>query len=89
MFQPDFGIMFDVDGVLARGSAPLEPAKKAMSMLKDANGHLKYPCAFVTNACNRSHDKARQISKWFDVEVRDIFNFCRFFIFLSKYFFRF
>ncbi|XP_076447828.1 haloacid dehalogenase-like hydrolase domain-containing 5 isoform X2 [Babylonia areolata] len=67
--EPDFGILFDVDGVLARGSTPLEPAKRAMQKLKDANGHLKVPCAFVTNACNRSHDKARQIGNWFDIEV--------------------
>lgn len=67
--EPDFGILFDVDGVLARGSTPLEPAKRAMQKLKDANGHLKVPCAFVTNACNRSYDKARQIGNWFDIEV--------------------
>ncbi|XP_059139166.1 haloacid dehalogenase-like hydrolase domain-containing 5 [Physella acuta] len=64
-----FGILFDVDGVLARGSAPLDPAKKAMEKLKDSNGNLKVPVAFVTNACNRSADKARQISKWFDINV--------------------
>ncbi|XP_070192263.1 haloacid dehalogenase-like hydrolase domain-containing 5 isoform X1 [Littorina saxatilis] len=67
--KPDFGILFDVDGVLARGSNPLDQAKKAMEKLKDANGHLRVPCAFVTNACNRSHDKALQISNWFDMEV--------------------
>lgn len=66
---PDFGILFDVDGVLARGSTPLEPAKKAMEKLKDANGNLRVPCAFVTNACNRSHDKARQINSWFNIQV--------------------
>nr|KAG5705605.1 hypothetical protein BaRGS_034803 [Batillaria attramentaria] len=66
---PDFGILFDVDGVLARGSTPLEPAKRAMEKLKDSNGHLRVPVAFVTNACNRSHDKARQIGNWFDLEV--------------------
>lgn len=68
-FQPEFGILFDVDGVLARGSTPLEPAKRAIQKLKDANGHLKVPCAFVTNASNLSHDKARQIGNWFDIEV--------------------
>ncbi|KAL8587131.1 hypothetical protein ACOMHN_026099 [Nucella lapillus] len=67
--EPDFGILFDVDGVLARGSTPLESAKRAMQKLKDANGHLKVPCTFVTNACNRSYDKARQIGNWFDIEV--------------------
>ncbi|RUS83265.1 hypothetical protein EGW08_008988 [Elysia chlorotica] len=65
----DFGILFDVDGVLARGSMPLDPAKKAMEKLKDSEGNLKVPVAFVTNASNRSADKARQISNWFDVNV--------------------
>ncbi|GFR66325.1 cat eye syndrome critical region protein 5 [Elysia marginata] len=65
----DFGILFDVDGVLARGSTPLDPAKRAMEKLKDAEGNLKVPVAFVTNACNRSADKARQIGNWFDINV--------------------
>jgi HAD superfamily hydrolase (TIGR01456 family) len=65
----NFGILFDVDGVLARGSTPLDPAKQAMEKLKDAQGNLKVPVAFVTNACNRSYDKARQISNWFNVQV--------------------
>lgn len=67
--QPDFGILFDVDGVLARGTNPLEPAVKALKLLQDEEGNLKVPVAFVTNACNRSEDKARQISKWFNVQV--------------------
>jgi len=67
--SPDFGILFDVDGVLARGSTALEPAKAAMDLLKDDSGQLKVPCAFVTNACNRSHDKARQIGNWFNMQV--------------------
>uniref|UniRef100_A0A0B7B3I6 Haloacid dehalogenase-like hydrolase domain-containing 5 n=1 Tax=Arion vulgaris TaxID=1028688 RepID=A0A0B7B3I6_9EUPU len=65
----NFGILFDVDGVLARGSTPLEPAKKAVDKLKDSDGKLKVPVAFVTNACNRSADKAQQISNWFNLEV--------------------
>ncbi|KAH9504983.1 Haloacid dehalogenase-like hydrolase domain-containing 5 [Bulinus truncatus] len=65
----NFGILFDVDGVLARGSTPLDPAKKAMEKLKDSNGNLKVPVAFVTNACNRSADKARQIGNWFDINI--------------------
>ncbi|XP_071083455.1 haloacid dehalogenase-like hydrolase domain-containing 5 isoform X1 [Haliotis cracherodii] len=67
--EPDFGILFDVDGVLARGSAALAPAVKAIEKLKDADGQLRVPCAFVTNACNRTHDKAKQIAGWFNLEV--------------------
>lgn len=67
--EPDFGILFDVDGVLARGSSPLTPAVKAIEKLKDSDGHLRVPCAFVTNACNRTHDKQKQISNWFDIKI--------------------
>lgn len=68
--QPDFGILFDVDGVLARGSNALDPAVQAMRLLADDNGHLRIPIAFVTNATNRSQDKAAQIQKWFGLQVR-------------------
>lgn len=67
--QPDFGILFDVDGVLARGADPLDPAVQALQMLKDTSGNLRVPVAFVTNACNRSHDKANQIQQWFNFPV--------------------
>ncbi|KAK3103432.1 hypothetical protein FSP39_019163 [Pinctada imbricata] len=67
--QPSFGILFDVDGVLARGSNPLDPAVQAVQLLKDSSGNLRVPVAFVTNACNRSQDKAKQISQWFNIPV--------------------
>lgn len=69
--------MFDVDGVLARGSAALAPAVKAIEKLKDADGQLRVPCAFVTNACNRTHDKAKQIAGWFNLEVSDTLRPCK------------
>ncbi|CAL1531710.1 unnamed protein product [Lymnaea stagnalis] len=67
--QIDFGILFDVDGVLAKGSFPLDPAKKAMAKLKDSEGNFKVPVAFVTNSSSRSVDKAHQIGNWFDITV--------------------
>ncbi|XP_041349807.1 haloacid dehalogenase-like hydrolase domain-containing 5 [Gigantopelta aegis] len=68
--HPEFGILFDVDGVLARGSTPLEPAKRAFEKLKDpVTGKLRVPCAFVTNSCNRSYEKAAQIGSWFNLKV--------------------
>lgn len=67
--EADFGILFDVDGVLARGSTPLNAAVQAIRYLEDENGHLKVPVAFVTNACNRSQDKAAQIQKWLNIQV--------------------
>lgn len=67
--EADFGILFDVDGVLARGSTPLSAAVQAIRYLEDEHGNLKVPVAFVTNACNRSHDKAAQIQKWLNIQV--------------------
>ncbi|KAL5014477.1 hypothetical protein ScPMuIL_008747 [Solemya velum] len=68
--EPDFGILFDVDGVLARGSKPLDPAVQAIQLLKNStSGELRVPIGFVTNATNRSCDKAAQIQKWFGIKV--------------------
>jgi len=67
--EADFGILFDVDGVLARGSTPLSAAVQAVRLLQDNEGRMKVPVAFVTNACNRSMDKARQIGSWLDIPV--------------------
>ena len=68
--QADFGILFDVDGVLARGSTPLTAALQAIRALEDDDGQLRVPVAFVTNACNRSQDKANQLKKWLNIEVK-------------------
>jgi len=67
--QPRFGICFDVDGVLARGTLPLPQAIKAFRKLVDDKGDLNVPVAFVTNALNRNEDKASQISGWMDVQI--------------------
>lgn len=62
--QPKFGICFDVDGVLARGTIPFEASKKAFQKLSDEKGDMKVPVTFVTNALNRNIDKANQIADW-------------------------
>lgn len=69
LLQPDFGILFDVDGVLARGLNPLDPAIRAINKLKDSEGNMKVPVAFVTNSCSRSRDKAAMLQRWFDTPV--------------------
>ena len=67
--QPKFGICFDVDGVLARGTIPLEASKNAFHKLRDEKGDMKVPVAFVTNALNRNIDKANQIAGWLGVPI--------------------
>lgn len=67
--QPSFGICFDVDGVLARGTIPLDAARKAFDKLVDEDRNLKVPVTFVTNALNRNCDKAKQIEDWLGTPV--------------------
>jgi HAD superfamily hydrolase (TIGR01456 family) len=67
--QPSFGICFDVDGVLARGTIPLDAAKKAFRKLVDDNKDLKIPTVFVTNALNRNCDKAKQLEGWLETPI--------------------
>lgn len=67
--QPRFGICFDVDGVLARGTIPFPAAVKAFQKLVDENRDLRVPVTFVTNALNRNIDKANQIAGWVGTQV--------------------
>lgn len=67
--QVNFGICFDIDGVLARGSEVIPAAKSGFEKLVDAEGKFKYPVAFVTNALNTSQDKANSISSWFGIPI--------------------
>ena len=69
-FQPRFGICFDVDGVLARGTLAIPAAQKAFKyLLQDEKGDIQAPIVFVTNSLNRNQDKANQIASWFNVPV--------------------
>lgn len=67
--QPNFGICFDIDGVLARGTVPIPAAQEGIKKLLDVQGHFRYPVAFVTNALNINQDKADQLSEWFGVKI--------------------
>jgi len=67
--QPKFGICFDIDGVLARGTEVLEAAVKAFKKLVNDHNKVQVPVVFVTNALNRNIDKAMQISNWLGIKV--------------------
>ncbi|XP_006801931.1 haloacid dehalogenase-like hydrolase domain-containing 5 [Neolamprologus brichardi] len=64
------GVIFDVDGVLVRGSAVIPAARRAFRKLLDSNNNFLFPTVFVTNAgsCQRRH-KAQQLSHLLDVQV--------------------
>ncbi|XP_076865583.1 haloacid dehalogenase-like hydrolase domain-containing 5 isoform X2 [Brachyhypopomus gauderio] len=62
-FQPRFGLLFDIDGVLVRGKTPIPAAQKAFRKLVDSKGQFVVPLVFVTNAGNcLRQKKADQLS---------------------------
>lgn len=67
--KPRFGICFDVDGVLARGTIPIPSGQEMIKLLQDDKGDVKVPITFVTNSLNRDVDKANQISNWLGVPI--------------------
>ena len=68
--SPQFGIFFDIDGVIVRGKNVLPFAPHAFRRLVDTHGKFRVPTVFVTNACNTMRKtKADQLSKWLGVEV--------------------
>lgn len=67
--QPSFGICFDVDGVLARGTLPIPEATKTFPKLVNEEGNFLLPVCFVTNSLNRTADRANQLSEFLGVKV--------------------
>lgn len=67
--KPRFGICFDVDGVLARGTIPFPAAIRAFKKLVDDKNEMRVPVTYVTNALNRNIDKANQIGGWMGTQV--------------------
>lgn len=68
--KPDFGFMFDIDGVLVRGKQVLPNAKKCFKMLTDQNGNFKVPSIFLTNAGNAMRSaKAAKLTNILGVNI--------------------
>ncbi|KAA0188035.1 Cat eye syndrome critical region protein 5 [Fasciolopsis buskii] len=68
--QPNFGLLFDIDGVLGRGAVPLPQAQEAFRLLCDPDcKELRVPVAFVTNACVDGAAKSKMLSSWFKVPI--------------------
>lgn len=67
-----FGLLFDIDGVLVRGTTPIPAAKQCFRNLVDRNGKYKVPVVFVTNAGNCMREtKAEHLSQLLEVEVNN------------------
>ncbi|XP_061650383.1 haloacid dehalogenase-like hydrolase domain-containing 5 isoform X2 [Phyllopteryx taeniolatus] len=68
--QPNFGLLFDIDGVLLRGRMLIPAAKKAFEKLVDSKGQFAVPLVFVTNAGNcLRQTKADQLSHILGVPI--------------------
>ncbi|XP_067133839.1 haloacid dehalogenase-like hydrolase domain-containing 5 isoform X2 [Centruroides vittatus] len=69
---PNFGLLFDIDGVIVRGRKVLPYAVKAFQKLVDEEGQFRVPTIFVTNAGNSMrHQKAQQLTNWLGVEITE------------------
>ena len=68
--QVQFGMVFDVDGVVTRGPDPLDAAKRMFKRLAAGGRQLKVPLAFVTNGSGLQKQKAATLSTWFEIDVR-------------------
>ena len=68
--KPTFGLVFDIDGVIARGRDVIPAALHAFRQLVDANGNFRVPTTFVTNASNNlKYHKAEQLSEWLGLPI--------------------
>uniref|UniRef100_A0A1I8JNP8 Cat eye syndrome critical region protein 5 n=1 Tax=Macrostomum lignano TaxID=282301 RepID=A0A1I8JNP8_9PLAT len=68
--QIEFGLLFDIDGVIALGLNPLPQAVEMMKLLVSPETGLPVvPYAFVTNGCAKGDSKARMMSKWFNATI--------------------
>ncbi|KAM4676188.1 haloacid dehalogenase-like hydrolase domain-containing 5 [Discoglossus pictus] len=67
---PNFGLLFDIDGVLVRGRNPIPGAAEAFRKLLGRDGKLAVPVVFVTNAGNcLRKERAAELSKVLEIEV--------------------
>jgi len=71
--SPNFGLMFDIDGVIVRGKSVLPSAPEAFQLLVDrSTGSWRVPTIFVTNAGNTlRQEKADKLSSWLNVPVTE------------------
>uniref|UniRef100_A0A8C6ZUD2 Haloacid dehalogenase like hydrolase domain containing 5 n=1 Tax=Nothoprocta perdicaria TaxID=30464 RepID=A0A8C6ZUD2_NOTPE len=67
---PAFGFLFDIDGVLVRGSQVIPAARDAFRALSDGDGQLRVPVVFLTNAGNCLRKaKAEELSHALGLQV--------------------
>jgi HAD superfamily hydrolase (TIGR01456 family) len=66
----DFGLLFDIDGVLVRGKTLLPQTRDCIKLITDSSGKFKVPTVFVTNAGSQLRcSKAAKLSNLLGVYV--------------------
>lgn len=69
-FKPQFGLLFDIDGVLTRGRKLLPYTRDAFRKLVTTSGQFRIPTVFVTNAGNELRSsKAAKLSQILGIPV--------------------
>lgn len=70
IIRPEFGLMFDIDGVLVRGKTLLPQTKHCIRLITDEHGNFRVPTVFVTNAGNELRStKAAKLSNFLGVYI--------------------
>ncbi|XP_072975184.1 mitochondrial hydrolase YKR070W [Typha angustifolia] len=68
--RPSFGIAFDIDGVILRGSTPIGGSPQALRRLYHEDGTLKIPFLFLTNGGGVPESKrASELSELLGVHI--------------------
>ena len=68
--KPNFGLIFDIDGVLLRGKTVLESTLSCFKLIVDSKGNFRVPTVFLTNAGNELRSsKAAKLSALLGVHV--------------------
>lgn len=69
--RAEFGLMFDIDGVLLRGKSVLPHTRDCLRLITDSSGNFTVPTVFVTNAGNQLRStKAAKLAQLLGVNVR-------------------
>jgi ribonucleotide monophosphatase NagD (HAD superfamily) len=74
--KPQFGLLFDIDGVLTRGRKLLPYTRDAFRKLVTTSGQFRIPTVFVTNAGNELRSsKAAKLSQILGIPVNSFISY--------------
>ncbi|CAA7389511.1 unnamed protein product [Spirodela intermedia] len=69
-FSSSFGIALDIDGVVLRGSTPIDGSSQALRRLYASDGTLRFPFLFLTNGGGTPESKrASELSRLLEVDI--------------------